>query len=191
MSSKNSQNKIIDSSTKTTISLKTGTHSYFITDYTKSNILLKFPQTTQNNFQDAISKLEFKLGQGAQLKLKILQYLLDQKFKLEIQILHLGSDSVSDISSEIFLDGKSQVDIKAQILIPEDSYNCQTSTILNTTLLSDKSKAINQPILKIYNHQVQAQHGAVVAGIDQNLKNYLETRGLSFQEQKHIYQALV
>jgi Fe-S cluster assembly protein SufD len=92
-------------------------------------------------------------------------------------------------SREVFksvLDGASRGVFQGKIIVRPGAQQSDARMMTNALLLSDTAEADNKPELEIFADDVQCGHGATAGALDENLKFYLMTRGISESEAESL-----
>ncbi len=103
-----------------------------------------------------------------------------------VHIHHLKPHCQSDQLFKGILDGEATGAFNGKILV--DKYAVKTIAYQrnNNILLSKKAKMNTKPQLEIYNDDVKCSHGATVGQIDENALFYLRSRGISYEQARHL-----
>ncbi|MGD2034817.1 MAG: Fe-S cluster assembly protein SufD [Bacteroidales bacterium] len=101
-------------------------------------------------------------------------------------IHHAKPHCLSDQLFKGILDGEATGAFNGKILV--DKYAMKTLAYQrnNNILLSQKAKMNSKPQLEIYNDDVKCSHGATVGQIDENALFYLRSRGIEFEQARHL-----
>lgn len=89
------------------------------------------------------------------------------------------------LSREVFktvLDGEAHGVFQGRIIVRPHAQKTDAKMMTQALLLSERAEADNKPELEIYADDVQCGHGATAGAIDEDLKFYLMTRGISAAE---------
>jgi len=106
-------------------------------------------------------------------------YSLDKDSKLitKIKAVHNTSDTSCLIDIKGALYDNAFSNHLGEIFIGETAFNTESYLNDHTLLLSDDSRTISMPNLRIYNNNVKASHGASVGSVDKEKLYYLQSRG--------------
>jgi Fe-S cluster assembly protein SufD len=84
------------------------------------------------------------------------------------------------------LDGKAQGIFKGQIYVHDVAQKTDAKQNSKTLLLSDDAQMNSQPALEIYADDVKCTHGSTTGPVDEAMKFYLQTRGLSEAQSQQL-----
>jgi len=101
-------------------------------------------------------------------------------------IIHNHSNTYSDLQVRHLLDGESKAEFEAKTIIENSAVYSKAFQNSKTILLSDNATIKARPHLEILVDELEASHGAVTGGLDENSLYYLRSRGLSENEAKKI-----
>lgn len=101
-------------------------------------------------------------------------------------IHHAKPNCISDQLFKGILDDKATGAFNGKILV--DKYAVKTLAYQrnNNILLSKTAKMNTKPQLEIYNDDVKCSHGATTGQLDTNALFYLRSRGIAYEEARHL-----
>lgn len=115
-------------------------------------------------------------------------YLMDksQKVKTNIDVFHYKDHCISNQLFKGIMDDTSEGEFYGHIFVDYNAKNNIAKQKNNNILLTDKAKANSEPILEIYNDEVECSHGATVGQLDEMALYYLRTRGIDTKGAKML-----
>ncbi|MBA7541143.1 FeS cluster assembly protein SufD [subsurface metagenome] len=84
------------------------------------------------------------------------------------------------------LDEESTGSFNGKILVDKYAVKTQAFQRNNNILLSKKAKMNTKPQLEIYNDDVKCSHGATIGQLDNDALFYLRSRGIGYNEARHL-----
>lgn len=103
-----------------------------------------------------------------------------------IDIVHDHPNTYSDIRVRYLLDDEAKGEIEAISVINKNALYSKAFQDSKTILLSDDAKIKARPHLEILTDELEASHGAVTGGLDDEAVYYLRSRGISEDSAKKI-----
>lgn len=95
---------------------------------------------------------------------------------------HLGERSSSNMSIKGVADNSSKVINDGFIFIDQKAFLSLGHQSLKNIILDKNSSISSEPILEIDNNNVKCSHGASISQVSDNVKFYMQSRGLSRKE---------
>lgn len=127
------------------------------------------------------------LANQAQTKLQGLSILQDQQHvDYNSLVEHVGHNSVSHEHFKGLYAAQSCGVFKGDIRVKPGVKGVTSHQLNNNILLSANATVHTQPRLEIYNDDVQCSHGATIGQLDPQAIYYLRSRGMSYEQAKHI-----
>jgi Fe-S cluster assembly protein SufD len=126
-------------------------------------------------------------GEAAQLHLRGLQYgRAHGQLSHQLQVNHAADHTVSDIEFRAVADGQSYVGFRGLIYVPKTIKGVDANEQTRSILLSSQAEIQAKPELEIYSGEIACRHGATVGSLDENALFYLQSRGFSEAESRHV-----
>ncbi|MGH8189922.1 MAG: Fe-S cluster assembly protein SufD [Rhodanobacteraceae bacterium] len=97
----------------------------------------------------------------------------------EVLVTHRGRDTTSDSLWRGVADDRARGVVHGRILVLPGADGADGSFYNKNLLLSPAAEIDTRPALEIYADEVQANHGATVGQLDENVLFYLRSRGIS------------
>jgi Fe-S cluster assembly protein SufD len=97
-------------------------------------------------------------------------------------INHAAGGCVSRERFKSVLDGESHGIFQGKIVVEQHAQKTDAKMMTRALLLSDEAEADNKPELEIFADDVVCGHGATAGALDETLKFYLMSRGISATE---------
>ncbi|MBQ9312443.1 MAG: Fe-S cluster assembly protein SufD [Bacteroidales bacterium] len=115
-------------------------------------------------------------------------YLMDREQSIDnnVKIIHKTNNCKSNQLFKGILDDEAKANFVGHILVDYDAKNNIATQTNNNILLTDKAKVNTQPVLEIYNDDVQCSHGATTGQLDEMALYYLRSRGISERTAKML-----
>lgn len=110
----------------------------------------------------------------------------EQKNKINLTIEHTVPHTNSTQNFRLLLDDHSSGFLNGTVIVNEGAFKSKANQQIKSLLLSPNATVSPEPMLKIFNDDVQCTHGATVGQLDKNALFYLKSRGLSEQTAKHL-----
>lgn len=104
----------------------------------------------------------------------------------DFHITHMHPNTYSDLQVSHLLDDKAKAEFTAKTIIENDALYSKAFQNSKTILLSDDAIIKASPHLEIFVDELEASHGAVTGGLDEQSLYYLRSRGLNELEAKNI-----
>lgn len=104
----------------------------------------------------------------------------------EVLVTHRGRDTVSDALWRGVADGRARGVMHGRILVLAGADGADGSFYNKNLLLSPTAEIDTRPALEIYADEVQANHGAAVGQLDENVLFYLQSRGIPVDAARRI-----
>jgi Fe-S cluster assembly protein SufD len=121
------------------------------------------------------------LGEGAKTELMGLSALTENgHFHAKMQVEHRAENCQSQQTFKQVLSGQSRSSFTGTIFVEECAQKTQAYQMSRSLLLSDGAIAYAKPNLEIFADDVKASHGATIAQIDEEQRQYLQSRGIPF-----------
>jgi Fe-S cluster assembly scaffold protein SufB len=109
-----------------------------------------------------------------------------EHFDLDTQVRHLSPQTYSDVQAKAVLNDKARAVITGNVIMEKGARQGTADLQTHVLMLSPKSRADTVPGLEILAPDVKAAHAASVSQVDEEQLLYLESRGLSPDEARHI-----
>lgn len=115
-------------------------------------------------------------------------YLSDQDQHIDnfTYVNHMKPHCTSDQLYKGILDDKSTGAFNGRIHVWPDAQKTMAYQRNNNLLLTDSAKMKSKPQLEIYADDVKCSHGATVGQLDEEGLFYLRSRGIPFEEARHL-----
>jgi len=147
----------------------------------EENGVLDFVYVGDSNFSDV--NLDFLLFKGASLRFNgVVVGKGDDDFVLNINVVHRGKDSKSDVVIRSALFGSAKLKAYGNVFVDKGSDFSETSLILSGVMLGDDARFDVTPALEIIPNEVKASHKTALGKIDEEVLFYLLSRGISRDE---------
>lgn len=163
------------------------------------NLEVQYTIEGENNTKVVFYFLELGLGESTNLfdtKLKEQDQSIDINTLVKIKdkakvsnsfnIEHIAPNTYSNIKVRHLLDDKSRAVFEAKTIIQDEAIHSKAFQDSKTILLSDDAIIKASPHLEILTDELQASHGAVTGGLDEDAIYYLRSRGIDEQSAKNI-----
>lgn len=98
------------------------------------------------------------------------------------QVLHIGSDSQSQMLSKVILRDQAHTIYRGLVGMDGNAKNCISSEKEQTLLLSAQAKIDVVPMLEITNDDISCNHSASISNLDPEQLFYLQSRGFSYEQ---------
>ena len=111
-------------------------------------------------------------------------YLMDRQQSVEtvVDVFHYKDSCRSNQLFKGILDDEAKASFFGHILVDYNAKSNDARQTNNNILLTDKAKVNTQPILEIYNDDVQCSHGATTGQLDEQALYYLRSRGIGTKQ---------
>jgi len=101
-------------------------------------------------------------------------------------IAHAAANCSSREQFKTVLDGQSHGVFQGKIIVEPHAQKTNAKMMTRALLLSDEAEADNKPELEIFADDVVCGHGATAGALDEGLKFYLMSRGISEKESEAL-----
>lgn len=141
----------------------------------------KESDTCQTIPKDFSKTLEINLNKKKSKAFIKCRYLGDDQgtFKINTYQNHLESETISKLSVKSVLDNKANIISNNEIYVEKNLKKVIAKQINKNLILSEESKALSKPSLKINSNNVECVHGATVYYIDKEETFYLQSKGIN------------
>ena len=95
------------------------------------------------------------------------------------KMIHLGSDTHSNIISKSIARSGGNATYRGKVFIDKDASNSEALVKCDTLIIDDKSKSDTYPINICYNHDSNIEHEATVSKISEDKLFYMKSRGIN------------
>lgn len=110
----------------------------------------------------------------------------DSDSKSIFRTIHNAPNALSDIAYKHLLNDKVKATFDAKSIVNEKALNSKVYQNSETLLLSEDAVIFAQPHLEINIDELEASHGATTGSLDEEQLFYLQARGISKEEAKHM-----
>ena len=162
---------------------------------TTANYLVNLDKNAEfNGFnllnKDALLRNDFVVNlnkEGSRFDVRGL-YLLNHQALANVCFLvnHNASNTYSNVNFRGVVNGNAKAWFNAKAVINEGIKQIQTFQNNKNIQLSNKAEINTKPELVIYSDDVVCTHGATIGQLDENALFYLQSRGLSLIDAKHL-----
>ncbi len=104
----------------------------------------------------------------------------------EVLVTHRGRDTVGDSLWRGVADGRARGVVHGRILVLPGADGADGSFYNKNLLLSPSAEIDTRPALEIYADEVQANHGATVGQLDEEVLFYLRSRGIGLDTARRM-----
>jgi len=109
-----------------------------------------------------------------------------QKSTLQLLVSHHAAECQSQITARGVLHHQARNTFIGKIKVHPNASQTKARLENKNLVLSNEAQAITQPLLEIYNDNVQCAHGATVGHLDDQALFYLRSRGIAESEAKKM-----
>jgi Fe-S cluster assembly protein SufD len=102
-----------------------------------------------------------------------------QKMKVDVTINHLAPLCQSHVIARGVINHRAQSHFIGKIIVAPFATKTNARLENKNLVLSNEAQAFTQPLLEIYNDDVQCSHGATIGHLDDSALFYLRSRGIS------------
>ena len=110
----------------------------------------------------------------------------DQHIDTQIYVEHVAKHCTSEQFYRGVIEGNGHGVFASRVKVAEGASKSVSSQLNNNLLLSPQAQVDTQPILEIYNDDVQCNHGATVGQLDDDALFYLQARGIPLIKAKAL-----
>lgn len=158
---------------------------------TVENLVLK---KDEQLFLPVIWRGEEQINLNVELKgdgssIRILGLLIGKKqhrVDIKINVSHTGQNTKSEIIFKGALEDESGVNFEGLVKINKNAKKTNAWLAIHLLLLSDKASGRAIPSLEILENDIKAGHATTIGKINDLEMFYLQSRGLSKQQAKHL-----
>jgi Fe-S cluster assembly scaffold protein SufB len=137
---------------------------------------------SQNAYAGHVNNTWVYLKRNAEYELRSTYYVKGHQTYLFNGVYHLEGSTSALLQIQGAARDQAHVLNDGMVRIEKDTGNCKGYQSINGLLLDRTSQISNEPMLEIYNSDVECSHGASVTQIEDQLLYYMQSRGLTKEE---------
>lgn len=138
--------------------------------------------------QEQTIRIHNKIGQRASLEHRVLFFGNNEQV-FDVKEIHQFTqpDGYGKFLAHGFLKDKAKSNYDSIIIIDPHAQKVDSRLDLHSFILGDKARSVMVPSLQIEANDVKAGHGATVSHINDEDLFYLQSRGLTYQQARHLF----
>lgn len=102
-----------------------------------------------------------------------------QKININVTVHHMAPMCQSQVTARGVAHHRAQSDFVGKIIVAPNACKTRARLENKNLILSKEARVTTQPLLEIYNDDLQCSHGATIGHLDENALFYLRSRGIS------------